>query len=476
MTDICKAAGRGCGTTTGWRNGGRCPRCREAHNAECRRYRHRKTALPPEKLDALRAAVTAGADLTETARELGVHPRTAHAHLASVLDMPGVPSRAELLAHLLHLASPGHSLAWKASPKTAAAWASEPAYRALEDELRDRGAPEPAPAAAKPAPPPVHRITADHIEDLLRRIFDPNRTIPLILISTSPSSGDRPLISPDALASTLAGTAGIAVFRDQDAAWAFSKRAPQAINTYGGAVRVLRPGATPDDPHSRHPLITIDPYRIDQAVQQIADHARGGSSQTTQEAADRALADADALARENADLRVKLETAKQSAKKVAEEKRQLAARLRRVKDGAGDAPPPLVYSDPARQAAYEIEQVWLCAYSEADRDARPLRPHAIGSEWPESVDRINLPRRLVLETAVDVLTGRAVENSARRVRPHHTGPVSGAPQLVRDDGATAWRCNVKTNSPGAPRLMWWVLRDGTIELGRIAGHDDNRLR
>lgn len=55
----CAAAGRGCGTATGWRNGGRCRHCRRAHNTDAARYR--PGTLTVEDHRALIAALNSGA-------------------------------------------------------------------------------------------------------------------------------------------------------------------------------------------------------------------------------------------------------------------------------------------------------------------------------------------------------------------------------------------------------------------------------
>jgi hypothetical protein len=36
----------------------------------------------------------------------------------------------------------------------------------------------------------------------------------------------------------------------------------------------------------------------------------------------------------------------------------------------------------------------------------------------------------------------------------------------------AWRAAVSTGTPAARRIMWWLTPAGTIELNRLAPHDD----
>lgn len=115
---LCAEAGQNCGTPLGWRHGGRCPRCRAAHNEETRDLRRVKNAPPPVVIETLTARVQAGEDLTAVANDLGVHPR--RARVWAGLAEPGSSESADLLrmvvAHLLAMADGG------APRPEAAAW------------------------------------------------------------------------------------------------------------------------------------------------------------------------------------------------------------------------------------------------------------------------------------------------------------------------------------------------------------------
>lgn len=63
----CAAKHRGCGTRDGWRRGGRCVRCRRAHNRDSRRHR----GLSPEERQDLLAALRAGLSPEDAARTVG---------------------------------------------------------------------------------------------------------------------------------------------------------------------------------------------------------------------------------------------------------------------------------------------------------------------------------------------------------------------------------------------------------------------
>lgn len=77
---------------------------------------------------------------------------------------------------------------------------------------------------------------------------------------------------------------------------------------------------------------------------------------------------------------------------------------------------------------------------------------------------------------VDVLTGQASADNGRRVHRQRVRQAGGTAPLVRADGVAGWRCDIRSNTPAAPRLLWWALPDGRIELARAAIHDDYAMR
>lgn len=133
------------------------------------------------------------------------------------------------------------------------------------------------------------------------------------------------------------------------------------------------------------------------------------------------------------------------------------------------------FSDPQEQLRHEIWLQWLQQIPETDRPSKPLRAYTVGTDFLDSLTVQKVTRARLLVVVVDVLTGDVFGHPARH--PHQQQETkSGGKPLVRSDGATAWRCRLKTGTPSAPRLLWWELRDGSIELGRVALHDDLRLR
>jgi hypothetical protein len=145
------------------------------------------------------------------------------------------------------------------------------------------------------------------------------------------------------------------------------------------------------------------------------------------------------------------------------------------RDLVRDGYPPTVYADPEHQFRYEVEQLWLWTAPEPER--LPLIGYSVGPDWMASLDHTELvDRRKIVEVVIDVLTGRAPTSPARSVHAVRTHQAGSSPQRVREDQAVALRCSIKNNTASAARLMWWRLPDGSIELGRVAAHDDMNLR
>jgi len=57
------------------------------------------------------------------------------------------------------------------------------------------------------------------------------------------------------------------------------------------------------------------------------------------------------------------------------------------------------------------------------------------------------------------------------IDPHQLLTGSGGRQLVREDGAKGWRCNLKRNSPGRARLHYGIHPSGLIEFDALGNYD-----
>ncbi|MFI6281617.1 hypothetical protein [Streptomyces sp. NPDC050988] len=346
---------------------------------------------------------------------------------------------------------------------------------------------------------PIRQVDVDGAAAFAERVFDPARLQPLVLVSTSRPHGDGPLISPDALYARLDGAAEVAVTTGNAASRALSGYLAQ-FNTWGGAVRLYLPDASPRDPWQRHPLFQVDPRHPDQDFQYIVARVRtaaglhpatSAASSTltavrtapetvcdTHEHAgaddERGAAELTRLAGQVADKERRLREQTETIADLRQQLQKLGKKLRAADRDSYLPPVPQVYDDPERQFRYEIEQHWLWTVPETDRDEHPLTDYRLGRDWLAALEAIELvDRNKILDVVVEVLTGRAVGSAARRPRRMR---IAGSAPRTRADGAIAWRCDIKQGTAAAPRLMYWRLPDNTVELGRVAAHDDMQLR
>lgn len=133
-----------------------------------------------------------------------------------------------------------------------------------------------------------------------------------------------------------------------------------------------------------------------------------------------------------------------------------------------------LFEDPAEQLLYEVRHMYLHVVPPAERSKWPLRIDRLLPSFLRDVDAQAhaLSRQQIVSAIVDVGCGRASEINSRRVRPLRAGESGSAPEVVRWDGAMAWRANVSNVSAAARRIMWWQIPGAGIELARIASHDD----
>lgn len=151
---------------------------------------------------------------------------------------------------------------------------------------------------------------------------------------------------------------------------------------------------------------------------------------------------------------------------------QVAAAVEQ-EDEQNDGP---VFSDPSKQLEHEIYLAWLTRYPESLREEYPLRGYVFGVDFVESVNdpKFELATRAqIVAACVDVITKRAFRITSREAHAHGEHATT---QATRADKAYAYRATIVAK-PGAPRLLWWEkVADGSVELARVAHHDDYRIR
>lgn len=333
--------------------------------------------------------------------------------------------------------------------------------------------------------PEIRTLTHRKIDALVEDLDDPDRVTPVVLISNR-SHGAGPVAPPENIASLLPSDVAVWWFKDDEAQWALSGTRDGMYSTYGGAIRVVVRGGMSDDV-----VITMhdeDAARTPTRVQQAVSKARatlkpphapeenpnsGPGSHDDGMWAPR-IAELEAAVEQERSERERLTRVVEQVQAAHKEHRRrldaMEARLSSI-----DTPPEAVFADPGEQFGHEVQQAWLAQVEPGDRDAWPLREYTLGQDFLDSVDNNGSPlatRPRVVAAAVDVLTRRAYELTGRHVHPQTQGHAGAA--VVRD-GAMAYRAYI-SQGPSGPRLVWWELPDGTVELSRVAQHDDYRVR
>ncbi|MDW4912641.1 hypothetical protein [Streptomyces californicus] len=303
------------------------------------------------------------------------------------------------------------------------------------------------------------------------------------MLSPDPRRNDgTPLIPPANLIDQIRDKAEVAVFTDPSAARTLRTLIPN-LKVWGGAARIIHVGASLEDAKNRHPLITVSSSGSDHAIAEIqrwlhrtpASRATGSTTGTGRpEARSREMVTDQADT--TAHLRSLLAEERQTNSGLRRENRQLRRALAAAQQAA-DAAAPAVYADPEQQFRYEVEQCWLRHIPEAERADWPLAPYTLGPDWLASLRSTQLvERRKILDVTVEILTALAATIPGRQVHRMRAREERGGNPLVRADQAVAMRCHLKNQTAAAPRLMWWRLPDQSIELGRVASHDDTYLR
>ncbi|HEX2174504.1 MAG TPA: hypothetical protein VHG70_01225 [Nocardioidaceae bacterium] len=166
-----------------------------------------------------------------------------------------------------------------------------------------------------------------------------------------------------------------------------------------------------------------------------------------------------------------LEHTEQQLQRAKASRRKAARRPARDSEEAQNGPS---FPDPEEQFRFEVHLAWARRIPSGEKAARPLGRYEIGPQFLDSVDAINgISRDKIVDVVVELATGIAVELTGREVHPLRIDGGGSSPQVVRaDDGAGAWRVSLQRDTPQARRLHYWQRYDGTIELSRVALHDD----
>lgn len=215
----------------------------------------------------------------------------------------------------------------------------------------------------------------------------------------------------------------------------------------------------------------------------VADFVRDEFGDLTQslESLEAALTEAGAEARS---LRHQVEAAEREKRGAITELRKLrdrlndtAKELRRERDRRVHAEDLLhgrqMYDDPEAQFRHEISVACDTLRAALNGQAGSPREFILGPDFLDSVAGLQgIDRAQIVEKTAAKLVG------APNVREHpfRTSDAGNAPQVIRADGAKAFRLYLQQGSSSARRLHYWLLADNRIELAKVGVHDDIVIR
>jgi hypothetical protein len=138
-----------------------------------------------------------------------------------------------------------------------------------------------------------------------------------------------------------------------------------------------------------------------------------------------------------------------------------------------------LFDDPREQLEYEVRHAYLMTVPTSQRTQWPLEDYTVADLFLEDIQNQNgaLSRGQIITAIVDIVSSRMNDVNSRKPRPlREGGGDDGRPVITRADGAVAWRANISAGTPAARRIMWWRMPSGSIELARLASHDDVDMR
>lgn len=316
------------------------------------------------------------------------------------------------------------------------------------------------------------------VEALARLILDPAREVPVVAL-TSRRREREPAIDPDEVLAIVGPGMVVHYVPDGPFTRRLEELLPRRMHVFGGAARIWWPGVGADADPRAHPLVQ-DRYGVygSQAVRELREHWAQGPP-----AAERTVDDAElVLVREErdhlrerserlaAEVRTLMEQLAETRRRAedAERRAREAARAERQEPGHEEPQP-----DADADFRLQVLREWLSIHRGGERDERPLARYRLGPEFLTTAGGLSAEvRPRIPWVCALVLSGRAHELGGLEVHRLRTATGGDAPQRTRRrDGAKAWRAAVKQSTPGAPRIHWWALPDGTVELASADHHD-----
>lgn len=327
-------------------------------------------------------------------------------------------------------------------------------------------------------------VTVDSEENarvLAQFVLDRKRDRPIVCVTSRDGEVD-PAMDPDELRAIVGTGVDIYFVPTGPATRALEAALPARLQVFGGATRIWWPRVSGKSDPGDHPLIH-EPYEVygSWALQKFKKKWDAGPpsrpkpapSQVASLRRERDLARGQ-LRNTRKELRGMEAELADAVAKLAGAERQLRELRRELRD-TGDTPAEQQqHKDPAAELHIRITEAWCDALPPADRRRHPLGPYLLGRDFLRTArEAPNVEMKRLAWVCAMVACGRAPELDGLDLHRLRSSAGGGVAHRVREsDGAAAWRCAIKQNTPAGPRLHFWRLEDGSVEFANVGHHDD----
>ncbi len=238
-----------------------------------------------------------------------------------------------------------------------------------------------------------------------------------------------------------------------------------------GAVRVWWPGLSVRSDPADHPLVLA--LEGEDGRELLGEFARQFDlSRPHVRREIKLIEDARALSEnELAQARERIRSTEKRLRDTQVERRGAATRAQSARDRLGAAMGELSESSCEEALHALISREWIGALGPADRREHPLGAYVLTAQFVAMVERqADLPRERLAWVCAMLACRYAA--TLPGIAPHPLMTAPGGQQIERADGAKGWRCNVKRNATGGPRLHYWIRADRAIEFASVGNHDE----
>lgn len=314
-----------------------------------------------------------------------------------------------------------------------------------------------------------HEISSQGEVDELCAAIRAERDDPIVVFTSAPGD-DRPAIDPGPLLAVANQGVRIAFVRNGPLTYRLAERLPPALDVYGGAARIYRPGVSDRSDPDDHPLQFDDSKGIrgTPAKDRLAETFLRPPTKWSGPTEDQRLL---LRTRERDEARERAEAA---AAELRDVRGELASERGRREDAerrarAGRPPAATERGLVEHPADLQLRIAVLVAWHERynRRADRPLAHWLIGERLIDDLHRLQPAMR---ERVADAIS-RIVAGDEDRSHALRVGAGGADPDRVRSDGARAYRASVQINAPGAVRIHYWKRNDGLIEVVWVGRHD-----